>query len=176
MNALTLTRDERIDTLIEIWGPNCFFPGCGKPFESRADITFDHWIPQSLGGTWDIDNLRLMHKRCNAVKGDRMPNPDGTLPLLKRETGLANRRAVRRGVRPEICNTCEAGRKLGPTETCGVCGSGPKPDVFPRWAKVRSSECDHELFWCWSCSIGIAPRRAAIITVLDGEFLDEESA
>lgn len=173
MNALAMPRAERIAALIERDGPNCQFPGCNKPFADDSDITFDHWMPRAAGGTWDLSNLRLMHKKCNAVKGDRIPNPDGTLPPLKREVTLANRRAVRRGSRPEVCTVCESGRKLGPDEQCATCGSGPKPEVFPRWAKMKANECDHELFWCWSCSIGIAPRKAAIVTVLDGEHLDE---
>lgn len=172
MNALDMTRDERIEALVHRDGLSCQYPGCEKPLD-KEDITFDHWIPQSKGGTWDLSNLKMMHKKCNAIKGDRMPNPDGTLPPLKREVALANRRAVRRGNRPEVCNVCESGRKLGPDEECASCGSGPMPEVFPRWAKMRSNECDHELFWCWACSIGITPRRAAIVTVLDGEYLDE---
>lgn len=173
MQTTVMSREERIEALIKRDGPDCFHPDCGKPFKTKEDITFDHWIPQSLGGTWDLENLRLMHKRCNALKGDRLPNEDGSLPPLKRESNLANRRAIRRSGRAEVCSVCDSGRKLGPDEQCGTCGSGPMPERFPQFAKVRSPECDHEMFWCWACSIGIVERPAAIITVLDGNFLDE---
>jgi hypothetical protein len=35
------------------------------------------------------------------------------------------------------------------------------PERFPRWAKMRADECDHEAFWCWACSINIVPRVGA---------------
>ena len=172
--AKMMTRDERIDALVAIYGLKCFFPGCDKPL-TREEVTFDHWwVPQSQGGTWEIDNLRLMHKRCNAIKGDRIPNADGTLPPLKREVSLANRRAVRRVVRPEVCETCNSGRDLGPEDICDVCGSLPQPYNFPRWAQMRPKECPHSGPWhCWMCTLGFIEREAAIIDVLNGDELDE---
>lgn len=35
----------------------------------------DHWIPLSKGGSNDKDNLRLLHKKCNLSKHDKLP-PD----------------------------------------------------------------------------------------------------
>lgn len=162
-------REWRIREIESRDGPNCFYPPCGKPFKDDAEKTFDHWIPQSKGGTWEIENLRLMHKRCNAIKGDDMPLPDGTLPEKKRDLNSAERRAQRRSARVEVCQTCQSGRSLGPDEQCAVCGSGPKPERFPHWAKMRSFECDHSMFWCWACAIGIAERVPAIQIVLDAE-------
>lgn len=59
---------------------NGVFIGCGKP----VDVTLpkglpespevDHLIPLELGGHPTArENLTLMHKRCNQIKGDRMP-------------------------------------------------------------------------------------------------------
>lgn len=175
MQQQTMSRDERINALIKRDGPDCFHPDCGKPFKSRDEITFDHWKPQSLGGTWDLENLRLMHKRCNAIKGDRMPNPDGTLPPLKRESGVSHKRAVKRSGRAEVCTTCDSGRKLGPEEYCDSCGSVPMPFRHPQWAKLTPNDCDHEgIWWCWACMSGIIERKPAILDVLraddDSEF------
>ena len=36
--------------------------------------TLDHVIPQSRGGTDEIDNLRMSCRRCNLAKGDRLPD------------------------------------------------------------------------------------------------------
>jgi hypothetical protein len=167
-----MTRDERIDILIHRDGDLCFYPECGKPFKTRDEMTFDHWLPQSKGGTWEIENLRLMHKRCNALKGDRMPLPDGTLPSTKKEPNASERRAAKRSQRIEVCNVCDSGRKLGEDDECTTCGSGPMPRAFPQWRKMKSNECDHDLFWCWACAIGIADRKPAILDVLNADELD----
>lgn len=151
-------------------GPNCFHPDCLKPFKSSADITFDHWIPQSKGGDWELDNLRLMHKRCNAVKGDDMPLPDGTLPPKKRELNSTERRAIARGARAEVCKTCNSGRNLSIDDECTVCGSGPMPPRWPQWSKLKPNECSHDgIWWCWACMSGIVERVPAIYSVLDAE-------
>ena len=158
-----LTRDEIIDTVLQRDGELCYHPKCRKPFKmidgqiDREDVTIDHWIPLAKGGTWAIENLRLMHKPCNASKSDLMPLSDTELPEKERRDSHALRRAAR-AARVEVCQVCESGRKLGPGEECGTCGSGPKPDRFPRWAKVSPKECDHDDFWCWACSIGLYER------------------
>lgn len=174
MTKTVLARDERIAALTERDGPNCFHPDCGLPFAAKEDITFDHWwVPQSQGGTWDLWNLRMMHKRCNAIKGDRIPNSDGSLPPLKRES-RAEHKAIAKSERPEICAKCNAGRALGPEEICDLCGSLPQPYTFPRWAQMRPKECSHSGPWhCWMCTLGFIEREAAIITVLDGNYVDE---
>lgn len=168
-----IERNELIALLVERDGATCQLPGCGRQLDLSIEdgplrVTFDHWVPQayayeSLGWSydqvWDIDNLRLMERRCNAIKGDRIPNEDGTLP--PRRSKRFRSRRQKRAERPEICTSCNAGRNLGPDEVCASCGSGPLPERFPRWAKMPSSECDHELFWCWACSISIIPRASA---------------
>lgn len=181
-----MSRIDMFDALIGRDGPDCFL--CKKPFvvdENGVHVTpgqektIDHWFPQSFcfaqGWTyeqvWDLENLRLAHKSCNAKKGDLVPVDDVTVPT--RVVKPPATRAAKRGVRPEICDVCDSGRKVNYGENCGSCGSGPMPEVFPQFAKAKATECDHELFWCWACSIGITPRKAAIITVLDGEYLDE---
>ena len=40
---------------------------------SKATLTriqIDHIVPLERGGDWDIDNLQLMHARCNRLKSD----------------------------------------------------------------------------------------------------------
>ena len=55
---------------------NC--PGCNEHFHMR-NLTVDHVIARSKGGTDHIDNLQLLCGHCNSVKGDR-----GMEYLLKR--------------------------------------------------------------------------------------------
>lgn len=168
-----LTRREIINALVERDGDECFY--CHRAFNDDRPETIDHWIPRSrareLGWTeseiWALTNLRLSCKPCNAKKGNLVPNEDGSIP--KHERG-ARRRAIKRAGRPEVCPVCESGRKLGPDEECASCGSGPMPEKFPRWAKVKVAECDHSDFWCWMCSIGIIERVPAIVDVLDGDY------
>lgn len=165
-----MTREERIAIITERDGPNCYFPDCGKPFIRQDDITFDHWIPQSKGGTWHVDNLRLMHKRCNALKGDRMPNPDGTLPPLPREL---RPQAVDKSTRIPVCDTCASGRLLLKDEICEICGSGPQPASHPKYLQRKPAECEHgwgenpEEF-CWYCTLGFVERKPAIQVLLEG--------
>lgn len=181
MTVKTINREEIITQLVNRDGTVCQYPGClGSLDFSVADgpleVTIDHWIPQWFGREqgwthdeiWAISNLKLMHKKCNAKKAERVPNEDGTLP--ERVTKEFRYRRQKRAERPEICVTCNSGRNLGPSEVCASCSSGPMPERFPRWAKVPAPECDHELFWCWSCSIGITPRVAAVdVAVRNGE-------
>jgi 5-methylcytosine-specific restriction endonuclease McrA len=53
---------------------------CGKPIQRRHPErwdynTIEHLTPRSKGGTNDIENLALAHKKCNAERGveDREP-------------------------------------------------------------------------------------------------------
>lgn len=164
MTITVLTRNERIALLAERDGPDCFL--CSNPFKTEDAITFDHWIPQSKGGTWELKNLRLAHKRCNAIKGDIMPNPDGTLPERLRRVSTFRTRTQKRSERPDLCQKCTNGRSLGPQESCNVCGSGPMPDRFPRWAKAPAGQCDHAEFWCAWCSIGVIERKPVTNSLL----------
>lgn len=169
------SRTSTIEALRARDGSTCQYPGCGRELDfSIVDendpgvVTIDHWMPKAeallMGWTWDqiqdMKNLKLMEKRCNAKKGSLIPNEDGTLPERPAKRKFRYRRQ-KRAQRPEICTSCNAGRNLGPDEVCASCSSGPQPERFPRWAKVSFTECDHELFWCWSCSIGITPRASA---------------
>ena len=170
-----MSRAERIEIISLRDGFLCFYPECtykDREFKTEEDITFDHWIPRSQGGTWDVENLRLMHKRCNALKGDRMPLPDGTLPSLRKEPNSGQRRAAKRAERVAVCLKCNSGRALDYGENCDTCGSGPMPATFPQWAQMKPKDCDHELFHCWACMLGIYERPAAIHDVVNSGELD----
>jgi hypothetical protein len=65
-------------------------------------------------------------------------------------------------------------------EICASCGCDAQR--FPRAAKVRYNECDHEIMWCWVCSIspdmrpdsvGTAMRQADSEGDVDELFEDE---
>lgn len=184
MTRVKARRDETIETLRKRDGDNCAFPGCKETLdfsiddESRMQVTVDHWIPQwwcyendwTYEEVWDFSNLRLMHKKCNAKKGERVPNEDGSLPA--RVTKQFKLRRQKRANRPDgPCKTCNNGHAIDFGDVCEVCGVHGK--AFNIDAKAKASECDHDLFWCWCCSIGIVERPPAIVKVLDGEYLDE---
>lgn len=48
-------------------GTLCYL--CGKPI-TNGDMTMEHLIPKSKGGSSRVDNLALVHGRCNTRKGD----------------------------------------------------------------------------------------------------------
>lgn len=175
------TRAEIVAALLARDGNRCMYPGCDSELdfdaEGSREVTIDHHMPQWYGREngwtseeiWDLSNLRLMHKRCNAKKGDLIPNEDGTLPERKVRT-FRYRRQKRAG-RPELCVVCDNGHNLAPDEVCADCGADAQR--FPRWAKVKYNECDHELMWCWACSIGVVERPSSIGTAMRQADSDE---
>lgn len=48
-----------------------FCPGCFKVFPIEQ-MTLDHIIPRSLGGSNAITNLRLMCRDCNEERGNNL--------------------------------------------------------------------------------------------------------
>lgn len=183
-----LTRIEMLDALRVRDGAECQYPGCTEILDFSVkdgpkEATIDHWIPQHFAKTegwtyeeiWDLSNLKLMHKKCNAKKGDRIPNEDGTLP--EKVTRKFRYRRDKRAGRPDLCTECDNGHNLFVGEICASCGCDAQR--FPRWAKVRLPDCDHEISWCWACSIGVIERPSAIGTAMRqadsdelGEFID----
>ena len=164
-NPTDLSRAELISALVERDGTKCQFPGEEHELnfngEGKEEVTIDHHKPQSWclknGWTvheiWDLSNLRLFCKRHNALKGDRLPNPDGTLPPLPKETlGIFYTRADKSG-RVDVCDTCESGRLLLEGEHCEICGSGPQPGTYPRYKQRSPKDCDHHIFHCWYCLV-----------------------
>lgn len=64
--AFSADRDALLLGLIDRDGCRC--AECG----SEADLTIDHIVPVSRGGTDDLGNLRLLCRPCNSKKGDRL--------------------------------------------------------------------------------------------------------
>lgn len=179
-----VARDELVTHLRTRDGDMCQYPDCDKPldfeaFEGPMETTIDHWIPQYWGKAngwttaeiWDLSNLKLMHKKCNAAKGDRIPNEDGTLPPKPMSSFRFRRQ--KRANRPDApCEVCDNGHNLNIGEVCAQCGCNAQR--YPRHAKVKANECDHSIWWCWSCSIGLTPRTGATeMIMLGGEGGDE---
>lgn len=177
METYVSPRMETVAALRQRDGDICQFPGCGKSMdfsttEERNSATVDHWYPQSYckseGWTheqiWDLSNLFLMHKKCNALKGDRVPNEDGTLP--EKAIRKFRYRRDKRASRPEICDACMAGRNLSIDEWCNACGSGPNPGRYPKWRQMQVKECDHDLFYCVSCTIWFPEQRRSALDAL----------
>lgn len=177
-----MPRAEQVAALLERDGATCQYPDCGLELDFDAPegptlVTIDHWIPQHYGKSngwtydeiWDLTNLKLMHKKCNAKKGDRVPNEDGTIP--ERATRTFRYRRQKRAGRPELCLECDNGHDLLVGEICASCGCDAQR--FPRSAKVRYDECDHEILWCWVCSITPDMRPASIGTAIRQGDSDE---
>lgn len=176
-----MTRSEIIERLIARDGLVCQFPTNNHPLnlddEGPKEVTLDHHFPQwwckeqgwSIEEIWDLSNLKLMCKAHNAKKGDRIPNEDGSLP--ERPTKRFRYRRDKRAGRPELCEECNNGHDLAPDEICASCGCDAQR--FPRWAKVSVPDCDHELLWCWACSIGVIERPSSIGTAMRQADSDE---
>ncbi|QLF83348.1 HNH endonuclease [Rhodococcus phage NiceHouse] len=149
---------ETIEALIERDGDFCQFNECPYDryvFTNSNFRTIDHVIPRSAGGEDDMSNYVLMHFKCNNKKGSRLYLEDGRLePLPFKEP---KSKVVKRP--PTEC--CNEGRSLDKDEICDTCGSLPQPYAFPKWAQMDSKDCDHSIFHCKWCVIGLYERTPA---------------
>jgi hypothetical protein len=137
-------------------GFRCQFPGCAKPFTEADRPTIDHWYPKSISGDESLDNLKLMHFACNNIKGDTIPNSDGTLTILRRVK-------IPKRTRPKLCETCISGRILLDGEICPDCGSEPQPRRFPTAYKRKPKNCSHSgREHCWACVCGFVERKDTV--------------
>jgi len=170
-------RNELIAELRLRDGDRCMYPDCPEILDFSVisgpkEVTIDHHMPQSkayeMGWTyeevWDLSNLRLMTKRCNAKKGSLIPNEDGTLP--ERALRTFRYRRDKRSQRPEVCTECNSGRNLGEGEWCNACGSGPMPERYPRYAQASPKECDHDVFHCVSCTVYFPEKRRQVANAI----------
>jgi hypothetical protein len=161
----TLTKRERLEFILRRDGKRCAI--CHKNVYS--DMTIDHWIPRSEGGTDDLSNLRIAHKKCNAWKGNRRPNADGTIPPKAPKKREVKHKQRKREILESICEECYDGRLLLEDENCPSCGVMAGPPDWPHWAKRRADKCDHTApMWCWACSIGIIDRKPVFLVLLEG--------
>lgn len=46
-------------------------PLCNKPFINLKETSIDHIIPLSCGGGDRLDNLQVVHIKCNQLKGNK---------------------------------------------------------------------------------------------------------
>lgn len=158
-------RQEVINHLKKRDGFLCFI--CKKPFDYNERPTIDHWIPRAAGGPDDFDNYRLAHLECNTKKGDLVPNEDGSIPA-RVKSNFRTRKTNKREVLSKLCTVCNDGRKLSADQTCNDCGSGAGPYDAPHYLKRPSPQCDHNIYWCWACCIGIVERKSALMSLLTG--------
>ena len=69
----------RLRTLVEqTYGRVCWL--CGRTIVGQVSV--DHVLPRSRGGSDDIENLRPAHLTCNVRRGNRMTAPR---PLTSRQ-------------------------------------------------------------------------------------------
>jgi hypothetical protein len=166
-------RGEIIQLVTERDGYGCYL--CPEPFsEERAgmELTLDHVLPLSRGGTWDVENIKLAHRRCNQEKADRVFLDDGTLEPRSARLGYRERKANKEQILLEFCDLCANGRLLMPDEFCGTCRRTAVE--FPRTMKRAPKDCSHSGYeWCWMDACGIIERTPAIVYVLNGEEIDD---
>lgn len=167
-----LPRSEIIDLVTERDGFGCYL--CPEPFSERQgmELTLDHVLPLSRGGTWDVDNIKLAHRRCNQEKADRVFLEDGTLEPRQARLGYRERRANKEQILQDFCELCANGRLLMPDESCPDCRRGA---VEFSWSMKRApKDCSHSGYeWCWMDACGIIERTPAIVYVLNGDELDD---
>lgn len=65
-NPPRISEEERL-SIKERDGNKCLL--CG----ATTDLTVDHYIPRSAGGTHDPQNLRTLCRSCNSIKGTKVP-------------------------------------------------------------------------------------------------------
>jgi len=161
-----ISKHEKVQILLNQYGNLCFL--CNKPFHGEKP-TIDHWIPLSANGSDEIYNLRLAHKKCNMLKGDIVPNEDGTIPERVKVPKSDAQRKIKKKIKASICHKCNNGRLLGQKDSCKDCGSSAGPKDAPHYLKRKSKDCNHSTFWCWACSMGIVERRGAWMELMIGE-------
>lgn len=72
MNQIAMT-DSTFVRHGDMWIGRCLI--CGGPLRFDAQTgegaTIEHILPRSLGGTNDLNNLGIAHRKCNGEKGIR---------------------------------------------------------------------------------------------------------
>ena len=64
---------------------NGICPQCGRkmslnnPRAVNSYMTIDHIVPQNYGGTWNIENLRPLCRKCNMRRGSDLQGVSATL-------------------------------------------------------------------------------------------------
>jgi len=68
IKAQTTKRERKIASIIALRGAFCFY--CGDPMRTE-DMTIEHLIAKSNGGTNALHNLYLAHDWCNKEAGSK---------------------------------------------------------------------------------------------------------
>jgi hypothetical protein len=71
-SSIELTQVEHVSTLKVAKRDGWTCSICHEPV-SRSTWSIDHVIPLSKGGPHTYDNVRLAHRLCNSIKGNRVP-------------------------------------------------------------------------------------------------------
>ena len=65
-----------VDEIVAVRGDHCHICGgridLSLPGSHAAGLTVDHLLPVSMGGTNELANLHVAHRRCNSVRGNRV--------------------------------------------------------------------------------------------------------
>lgn len=154
------TRAELVEHIALRDGFACYL--CPRPFTAEDRPTIDHYHPLAKGGTWELSNLKLAHRKCNQEKADRVFLDDGTLETKQKRISYRDRQASKQSILDAFCEECNDGRLLWPDDICEICGRGAV--TFPWTTRLQPKDCSHSgPWWCWSCSIGIVDREPAFV-------------
>lgn len=166
------TRAELVEHIALRDGFNCYL--CPRPFTAEDRPTIDHYFPLAKGGTWELSNLKLAHRRCNQDKADRVFLDDGTLETKPRRESYRDRQENKRQILDAFCEDCQGGRQLWPGETCDLCGHAAA--AFPWTTRMEPKDCSHSgPWWCFMCSIGWVEREPAFVDAFGaGDELSDE--
>lgn len=58
----------KIELLMDVVKPSCIY--CNKMIKKRSDLTVDHVLPKSMGGSDNKENLVISCTKCNKDKKD----------------------------------------------------------------------------------------------------------
>jgi hypothetical protein len=155
-----------ISALVDRDGSLCYL--CGLGFSSTKPPTIEHVVPLSRGGSWDFNNLKLAHKKCNVEKGNRVFLEDGTLEPKTRRIGYRERKANKQQILAEFCDKCHNGRLLSQDESCYRCSRSPGGTHVPKYLWRQPKDCDHDATACWMCYIDLLPRKSTLVKLLSG--------
>ena len=76
VDAIKTSRMRWILKRLILRGHNIDCALCGKPIDRERDLTMDHIVPHSCGGSDDLHNMQPAHRKCNELKGNSVSDDD----------------------------------------------------------------------------------------------------
>lgn len=118
----------RLQYLCLVFGERCFY--CERPFPI-SQLTKDHVVPKSAGGSHEPRNQVPACQPCNQRKGSRMPTSDelARINAVWASSTKANERKVKKRHAPP-CGVCHGNVATLPGRLCPACGRLPNGEYI----------------------------------------------